>query len=165
MIDLFKNVFWYIIRVTCAAVLHVLQYIPRIQEVYDEAMVRNSYMLKYIPDHLKMQEMCDTAARMHSGCEEFRTLCGLLLPMPLILLFIPDTGYVKKQLKKIHGGWKMSLTTWKLKRCATRLCAENHSCWTLFLTVLKVKRCAIRQCTWIHGRWTMFLISLWHNNK
>ena len=74
MIDLFKNVFWYIIRVTCAAVLHVLQYIPRIQEVYDEAVVRNSYMLKYIPDHLKMQEMCDTAARMHSGCEEFRTL-------------------------------------------------------------------------------------------
>ena len=27
---------------------------------------------------------------MHSGCEKFRTPCGLLLPMPSMFFFIPD---------------------------------------------------------------------------
>ena len=34
--------------------------------------------------------MCETAVRMHSGREELKTPCGLLLLMPSILFFIPD---------------------------------------------------------------------------
>ena len=92
MIDLFKNAFCYIIEKTCTAQLHMLKYIPG---VYDEAMREDPYMLKYIPYHLNTQEMCDTAVRMYSGCEEFRTTCGLLLPMPSILFFILD--YLRTQ--------------------------------------------------------------------
>ena len=70
--------------------MHMLQYISGVQEVYDETVASNPYMLKYIPDHLKTQEMCDAAVHVHSGREKFRNLCGLLLSMPSILFFIPD---------------------------------------------------------------------------
>ena len=52
MIDLFTNVFWYIIVETCTALLHMLQYIPGAKEVYVEAVGHNLYILKYNPDHL-----------------------------------------------------------------------------------------------------------------
>ena len=90
MIDFFKNIFLCIIGETCTASLHMLQYISGIQEVYDETVASNLYMLKYIPDHLKTQEMSDAAVHVHSGREKFRTPCGLLLSMPSILFFIPD---------------------------------------------------------------------------
>ena len=53
-------------------------------------MTRNPYKLKFVPDQFKTQEMCEKAVRRHSGREEFKTPCGLLLPMPSILFFIPD---------------------------------------------------------------------------
>ena len=40
MIDLFKNTFWYIIEGACTVLLHMLKYVPVVQEAYDEAVVR-----------------------------------------------------------------------------------------------------------------------------
>ena len=90
MSDLFNNAFWYIIEGTCTALLHMLKYIPEAQEMYDEAVARNPYMLKLVPDYFKTRGICEKAVRMHSDLEEFRTPCGLLLPSLSILFFIPD---------------------------------------------------------------------------
>ena len=62
MSDLFKYAFLYIIDGTCTTLLHMLKYIPGVQEKYDEAVPRNPYKLKLVPDHFKTQEMCEKAA-------------------------------------------------------------------------------------------------------
>ena len=75
IIESFKNVFWYIIRKMCTALLQ-----------------KNPYMLQDIPDHLKTHGMCYIAVRMDSdsGREKFIIRYELLLPMPSILLFTAD---------------------------------------------------------------------------
>ena len=68
MIYLFKNAFWYIIEETCTVLLHMLKYVPGVQEACDETVARHYrplleiYLLPMsglflIPDHLKTQEM------------------------------------------------------------------------------------------------------------
>ena len=68
--------------------------------MYDEAVARNPYKLKFVLDHFITQEMCEKAVRMHSGREEFRTPCRLILPMPSISLFIPDHLKTQKMCEK-----------------------------------------------------------------
>ena len=48
MIDLFKNVFWYIIEGACTVLLHMLKYVAGFQEVYDEAVARRQSSLTEI---------------------------------------------------------------------------------------------------------------------
>ena len=43
VINLIKNVFWYIIRRTCTVLLFMLKYVPGAQEAYDEALKNMSY--------------------------------------------------------------------------------------------------------------------------
>ena len=43
MINLIKNVFWYIIGRTCTVLLFMLEYVPGAQEAYDEALKNMSY--------------------------------------------------------------------------------------------------------------------------
>ena len=72
--------FWCIIEGACTVLLHMLNYVPGVQEVYDEAVARRyrplleiylipiKEVLKKVdieprflplaPDHLKTQEMC-----------------------------------------------------------------------------------------------------------
>ena len=73
MNDLFKNAFRCIIQELSTALLH-----------------KSPHMLRNIPDHLKSQEMCDTAVRMDPGTINFITSYGVLLRIPSVLLFIPD---------------------------------------------------------------------------
>ena len=64
MSDLFKNVFWYIIREMYHEKILLGWYaffIPnrfKTQRVCDEAVACNSYMLGYVPDQYKTQGMC-----------------------------------------------------------------------------------------------------------
>ena len=58
MSNLFKNEFCCIIKKMCAVLMRMLEYISG---TYDGVVPFNPYMLKYIPDHLMKQEMCDTA--------------------------------------------------------------------------------------------------------
>ena len=47
MIDVFKNIFWYIILGVCKVVIY------------------NPYMLRDVPDHLTIQEMCAKAGSLY----------------------------------------------------------------------------------------------------
>ena len=40
MIDLFKNVFWYIIEMAFTFFLHMLKYVPGAQEAYEDEVIR-----------------------------------------------------------------------------------------------------------------------------
>ena len=72
MSDLFKNVFWYIIREMChEKILPGLCtfFIPnhfKIEKVCDEAVACSPCMLGYIPDQYKTQEMCDKCGQLKS---------------------------------------------------------------------------------------------------
>ena len=79
MIDLFKNIFWYIIEKACTVLLYMLKYVPGVQEAYDEAVAcRRSLLtgiylirikakdvdieprfLPFVPDRFKIREMCE----------------------------------------------------------------------------------------------------------
>ena len=81
MIDLFKNTFWYIIKGACTFLLHMLKYVPGVQEAYDEAVAHcyrpppeiylvfikakgvniEPRFLLLVPDRFKTQEMCEKA--------------------------------------------------------------------------------------------------------
>ena len=51
--------------------LCMLEYILWTQEVYDEAVRRETYTLKYVPDHIRTKEMCERAAEKYPGTLEF----------------------------------------------------------------------------------------------
>ena len=87
MIDLFKNIFWYIIEGACTVLLYMLKYVPGVQEVYDEAV-----------------------AHSHSPLPEIYLICIKAKDVdiePRFLPFVPDLfkpkRCVKKQLKSIYG--------------------------------------------------------------
>ena len=85
MIDLFKNLFCYIIAGTRTVLLYMLKYVPRVQEPYDEAVVHRRrplpriYLIRIkvkdvdigprflllVPDCLKTQGMCEKAAEKY----------------------------------------------------------------------------------------------------
>ena len=85
MIDLFKNVFWYIIEGACTVLLHMLKYVAGFQEAYDEAVARRQsplpeiYLIRikakdvdieprfllFVPDHFKIYEMCEKAVKKY----------------------------------------------------------------------------------------------------
>ena len=64
--DLFKNVSWSIMRG-----IHILKYLLRAQETYDEAVDHNSCALVYVPDQYKTQKMCNEAVRKEPCSLEF----------------------------------------------------------------------------------------------
>ena len=84
------------------------------QEMCGKAVEDEPEILEYVPDHLKTKEICKEA--VHRG--------------PYALGYVPDhfntQKCVKKQLKKIHDHWKLSLTILKIKRCATRPFKQVH---------------------------------------
>ena len=51
MIDLFKNIFWYIL-------LRMLKYIPWTQEITKEVVHIEPRSLAFVPDRFKTQKMC-----------------------------------------------------------------------------------------------------------
>ena len=55
--DLLKNAFLYTIEGMCTALLHMLKYIPGVQEMYEEAVIRNPHKLKFVPDYFKTQKI------------------------------------------------------------------------------------------------------------
>ena len=81
VIDLFKNVFWSIIKVACIVLLYMLKYVPGVQEANYEAVARRrrpppwiylicikakdvdieSRFLLFVPDRFKTQKMCEKA--------------------------------------------------------------------------------------------------------
>ena len=165
MDDFFKNVSWYI-------KWNLLQYIPGVQKICNEAVARKQSNLRSVPDHFKIQEMCIKAVGMnpwllkfipdhwktYEMCDEavahndavlmdkgmiFINSNGVLLRLPSVLFsFIPD-------------------------RLKTQEMCENavekiHGHWGLLLITLIPKRCAVRQRTWIHGRLDIFLTTLKH---
>ena len=85
MIDLFKNVFWYIIEGACTVLLYMLKYVPGVQEAYDEAVALRHrsplwiYLIRikakdvdieprfliFVPDHFKTRRMCEKAVKKH----------------------------------------------------------------------------------------------------
>ena len=72
MSDLFKNVFWYIIREMCHEKILLdlcTFFIPnhfKMGKVCDEAVACSPCMLGYIPDQYKTQEMCDKCGQLKS---------------------------------------------------------------------------------------------------
>ena len=85
IIDLFKNVFWYIAEGACTVLLYMLKYVPGTQEAYDEAvacrrrpppwiyLIRikakdvdiESHFLSFVPDRFKTREMCEKAVKKY----------------------------------------------------------------------------------------------------
>ena len=85
MIDLFKNVFWYIIEGACTVLLYMLKYVPGVQEAYDEAVALRHrpplwiYLIRikakdvdieprfliFVPDRFKTRRMCEKAVKKH----------------------------------------------------------------------------------------------------
>ena len=85
MIDLFKNVFWYIIEGACTVLLYMLKDVLDFQEAYDEAVVRccrplpwiylirirakdvfiEPRFLPLVPDRFKTREMCEKAVKKY----------------------------------------------------------------------------------------------------
>ena len=57
MIDLFKNIFWYIIDRTPLIVLcYMLKYVVGVQEEYDEVVLRKPNSFMSVSDCLKLQK-------------------------------------------------------------------------------------------------------------
>ena len=85
MIDLFKNVFWYIIDGAWTIFLYMLKYVAEVQEAYDEVATyrlrprpwiylirikaKDVYIepcfLTYVPDCFKIWEMCEKAVKKY----------------------------------------------------------------------------------------------------
>ena len=106
MADLFKNVFWYIIKSVWTVFLYILKYVPRFQEAYDEALVRLRRPLPWIylirikakdvdieprflpllPDRFKTQKMCEKAVEKYQW----------------LLKYVPDWFVTHQQIKIWH---------------------------------------------------------------
>ena len=121
MIDLFKNVFWYIIEGACTVMLDMLKYVPGAQEMYVEEVVHyyrpllELYLLLmsglfFIPDHLKTQEMCNKEVDIepcllalvpdHLKTEE---MCNKAVRWKSYTLrYVPDWFVTQEQLKIWH---------------------------------------------------------------
>ena len=85
MIDLFKNVFWYIIKGVWTVLLYILKYVPGVQEAYDEAVAHlhrplpwiylirikakdvdiEPCFLSLVSDRFKTQKMCEKAVEKY----------------------------------------------------------------------------------------------------
>ena len=55
MINLFKNVFWYIIEEAHTVLLGMLKYIPRAQKVCEKSVENDLGLLAYVVDKSKRQ--------------------------------------------------------------------------------------------------------------
>ena len=85
MVDLFKNVFWYIIERAFNALMHALDYILRAEEAYHKAVAGRykplleiyfirikaedvdiePLLLLVVPDRFKNREMCEKAVKKY----------------------------------------------------------------------------------------------------
>ena len=118
MIDLFKNVFWYIIEGACTVLLHMLKYVPGAQKACEEEVtcqyrpLLEIYLLPisglfFIPDHFKIQEMCNKEVDIrphflvlvpdHLNTEE---MCNkAVCKHPWLLKYVLDWFVAEQQLK------------------------------------------------------------------
>ena len=75
-----------------------LKYVPdhlKTQEMCDEVVAHNLSNLRFVPDHFKIQEVCDDAALMDRGMI-FITYDEVLLRLPSVL-FSLISGHLKTQ--------------------------------------------------------------------
>ena len=106
MINLFKNVFWYVIEGACSVLLYMLKYVLGDQETYDEAVVchRRSLPWTYlicikakdvdiepcflplVPDRFKTRETCEKAIKKYLW----------------LLKYVPDWFVTYQQIKIWH---------------------------------------------------------------
>ena len=115
MIDLFKNIFWYIIEGVCTVLLRMLKYVPRSQEAYDEVVRTEPPLLEYVPDWVKSQKMCNEAvpnkpSMIYFVPDQYRTqeMCNeAVCREPLLLQYVPDHF---KTWKCVEGLLKMKQT-------------------------------------------------------
>ena len=85
MIDLFKNLFWYIIGRVCIVLLYMLKYFPVPQGTYDEAVRRETHSLADVSDCFKTQEICNEAV-----CNK-----------PYMIYFVPDHFWMQEMCNEI----------------------------------------------------------------
>ena len=113
IIDLFKMVIWYTIEGTRAGLLYTLKYVPGAQEVINEEVRREPFLLEHVPDHFKKQEMCEEAVeKSHGSCTILlfalgcrrcvKKLSKIITPLDLFLIILRPKGCVIRQLKKTH---------------------------------------------------------------
>ena len=76
----------------------LLKYIPGAQETYDEAVARNPYKLKFVPDYFKTQGMCTKALEEDPLSLQYvpnhlktKEMCDKAVDIELcVLVFVPD---------------------------------------------------------------------------
>ena len=140
MIDLFKNIFWYIIEGVSTVLLRMLKYVPGGQEAYDEVARREPLLLEYVPDWLKLQKMCNEAVRNKPSMiyfvpDQYRTNEAVRTE-PLLLQYVPDHfktwKCVKGLLKMKQRSCNMFLITLKIKGCVKGLLNMNQTPQNLY---------------------------------
>ena len=97
-----------------------MKYIPGIQKICNEAVTHNLLNLRFAPDLLKTQEMCDDAVLMDTGMN-FVTSDGLLLRLPSVLFcFIPYHLKIEKMCDKV-----IEKNLWALESVPDRLLTQE----------------------------------------
>ena len=84
------------------------------QEICKETVREESYALKFVPDHRKTLDKCDTAVRINPAA------------FFLFLTVLKLKRCVLKVLRYTHGSWEMTLIILKYKKCATRQWSAAH---------------------------------------
>ena len=110
MIDLFKNVFWYIIEGACTVLLYILKYVPGVQEAYDEAVAgRRSplpeiYLISIKAKHVDLEPRF---LPLVPNCFKTREVCEKAVKKYLWLLkYVPDWFVTHQQIKIWHDNNK-----------------------------------------------------------
>ena len=86
IIDLFKNVFWYVFREMCYEKIlpsWCTFFIPdtfKTQELCKKEVEKYAWSLKYVPDNFKTQEMCNNAVKKN----------------PFYLHYVPDWFFTQQ---------------------------------------------------------------------
>ena len=92
---------------TCAAMLHMLKYVPGVQGVDDEAVDIGGCPLAYVPDHFKTQGMCIKAVEVDPWLlkyvpDHFKTqeMCDAVVTEdPWLFRYVPDWFVTQQQVK------------------------------------------------------------------
>ena len=118
MIDLLKNVFWYIIEGACVMV-NILKYVPGVQWVDEAVNIRPCYLRfaldkavrrrpwKHFSDGLKDQGICEwlackTPRTLEYVPDHFKTreMCSdVVIEDPLLLRYVPDWFVTQQHLR------------------------------------------------------------------
>ena len=118
MINLFKTVFWYIIKGVCTVLLYMLKCILVAQEAYDEAVWIEPRSLEFVSDHLQTKDMCIKAVRRSSYTLYYVTDRLRIQEMyNKIMHIIPDVFHHISDHFKIQEMYNktVEVDTWQLK--------------------------------------------------